>query len=52
MGPPAPALPVLVLISADPRDLPPGVTVHHVPAELSWDGLLEEIFASDPVVAW
>jgi len=31
---------------------PAGVTARRVPAELSWDALLEAIFEADQVVAW
>ncbi|HET7341659.1 MAG TPA: hypothetical protein VFL90_09365 [Methylomirabilota bacterium] len=31
---------------------PAGVTVRRVPGELSWDGLLEEIFQADQVITW
>jgi hypothetical protein len=31
---------------------PPGVPARRVPDELSWDGLLEEIFEADHVIAW
>jgi len=32
--------------------VPAGVQVQRVPEELSWDGLLEQIFASDQVITW
>ena len=32
--------------------LPVGVRVQRVPDELSWDTLLEQIFAADQVVTW
>lgn len=32
--------------------LPPGVGVHRVPEEWSYDDLLERIFAADRVVTW
>jgi len=32
--------------------LPAGVRVQRVPDELSWDTLLEQIFAADQVVTW
>jgi len=32
--------------------LPAGVRVQRVPDELSWDALLEQIFAADQVVTW
>lgn len=31
---------------------PPGVPARRIPDELSWDGLLEEIFEADQVIAW
>ena len=31
---------------------PAGVRAHRVPDELSWQELLEQIFAADQVVAW
>jgi hypothetical protein len=31
---------------------PPGVPARRVPDELSWEGLLEEIFEADQVIAW
>jgi len=43
---------VAVLHGAPPPALPPGVAVHHVPADLSYDALLELIFASDQVTTW
>jgi hypothetical protein len=32
--------------------LPPGLTVHRVPAELTWDQLLDLIFAADQTFSW
>jgi len=32
--------------------VPPGIPARRVPEELSWDGLLEEIFEADQVIAW
>jgi hypothetical protein len=32
--------------------LPPGVTLHRVPEDVSYDGLLELIFAADHVITW
>jgi hypothetical protein len=37
--------------AAEPA-LPDGVAVHHVPADWSYDRLLEQIFAADRVVTW
>ena len=31
---------------------PPGIPARRVPEELSWEGLLEEIFEADQVIAW
>jgi len=31
---------------------PPGIPARRVPDELSWEGLLEEIFEADQVIAW
>ena len=46
---------VLVALLADGAlDPPPpaAVVVHRVPAEWSYEGLLEQIFAADRVVTW
>ena len=43
---------VALLPGAAAPDLPPGVTVHRVPADLTYDGLLELIFDSDQVITW
>lgn len=43
---------VALLDAAGTGALPPGVTARRVPAELTWDELLELIFASDRVIAW
>ena len=32
--------------------LPPGVTAHRVPAELSYDQLLDLVFSVDQVISW
>ena len=32
--------------------LPPGVTTHRVPADLSYDQLLDLVFAADQVISW
>jgi hypothetical protein len=43
----------VVLLPGTPAPpLPPGVALHHVPAELSWEALLECIFAADQVITW
>jgi len=31
---------------------PAGVTARRVPGDLTWEGLLEQIFEADQVVAW
>lgn len=43
---------VALLGDAAAPALPTGVTVHRVPAELSYERLVEMIFASDHVVTW
>ena len=45
------AVALLVEAPVDPP-LPDGVTVHRVPADWSYDRLLEQIFAADRVVTW
>lgn len=42
---------VAVIGSAEPP-LPPGLTVHRIPGERSWDQLLDLIFASDQTYSW
>jgi hypothetical protein len=43
----------VVLLPGTPAPvLPAGVALHHVPAELSWETLLEHIFAADDVITW
>ena len=42
---------VVLLPGAEMRP-PAGVTTRRVPADLSWDRLLEAIFESDQVIAW
>jgi hypothetical protein len=32
--------------------LPPGVTAFRVPGDMSWDALLDVIFAADQVLSW
>jgi hypothetical protein len=32
--------------------LPPGVTAHRVPADLSYDQLLDLVFSVDQVISW
>ena len=43
---------VALLGEAGPPALPAGVSVHRVPADLSYDALLDAIYAADRVVAW
>jgi hypothetical protein len=43
---------VAVLPGAGAAALPPGVTVRRVSSDLSYEELLELIFASDQVITW
>ena len=43
---------VAVLGNATPPPLPAEVTVHRIPGELSYDALVELIFAADSVITW
>jgi hypothetical protein len=43
---------VALLPGPAPPTLPSGVPLHRVPAELSWEGLLERIFEADQVITW
>lgn len=43
---------VALLPGAAAADLPPGVTVRRVSSDLSYDELLDLIFASDQVITW
>lgn len=43
---------VALVGGAAPPPLPPGVTVHRVPEDVSYERLLELIFAADHVVTW
>jgi hypothetical protein len=43
---------VAVLHAAPVPALPEGVQVHRVPAELSYEDLLETIFRADQVITW
>ena len=43
---------VALLHGAPSPKLPPGVQVHRVPEDLSYDQLLDLIFESDRVTAW
>jgi len=42
----------VALVGLVSPDLPPGVTVHRVPAELSYDQLLDLVFSVDQVISW
>ena len=43
----------VALLGATPAPaLPAGVTIHHVPADTSYERLLELIFEADSVVTW
>ena len=42
----------LALLPGATATPPPGVPARRVPDELSWEGLLEEIFEADQVIAW
>ena len=44
----------VALLAEPPVDppLPGGVTVHRVPADWTYDRLLEQIFAADRVITW
>jgi hypothetical protein len=42
----------VAVVGRDAVILPPGLTVHRVPAELPWDQLLELIFAADQTFTW
>ena len=42
----------VALLPGAAADLPPGVTVRRISSDLSYDELLELIFAADQVVAW
>jgi hypothetical protein len=43
---------VAMLPGAPELELPADVAVSRVPAQLSWDALLERIFEADQVIAW
>lgn len=43
---------VALLPGAEPPALPPGVRLHRVTQDLSWDQLLDLVFASDTVITW
>jgi len=46
------AVTVVVLDAAEAPSLPPGVAVHRVPGEWSYERLLEAVFEADQVVTW
>jgi hypothetical protein len=46
------AVSVALLPGGDGAALPAGVTARRVPGDLTWEALLEEIFAADQVIAW
>jgi len=43
---------VALLHGASLSTLPARVRIQRVPEELSWDALLEQIFAADQVITW
>jgi hypothetical protein len=43
---------VAMLPGAPDVELPEGVSVTRVPADLSWEALLERIFGADQVITW
>jgi hypothetical protein len=43
---------VALLHHAPAPKLPDGVRVHRVPADLTYEGLLELVFAADHVITW
>jgi hypothetical protein len=43
---------VVVLPGGSAPPLPAGVAVRHAPDDLSWEALLDEIFAADHVLTW
>jgi len=43
---------VALMAGASAPALPPGVTLHRVPGDTSYDRLLEMIFEADRVVSW
>jgi hypothetical protein len=46
------AITVVLLSGAEAPDVPAGVNVHRVPAEWSYERLLEAVFAADHVATW
>jgi hypothetical protein len=45
------AVTVALMGNAAPA-LPPGMTAYRVPAECSWDQLLDLVFSADQVISW
>ena len=43
---------VALLQGAVPGPLPDGTRTRRVPDDLSWEALLEEVFAADHVITW
>jgi hypothetical protein len=43
---------IVLLAGAPDLPAPAGVTRRRAPQELSWEALLEQIFAADQVIAW
>jgi hypothetical protein len=43
---------VVGLPGAGDLELPEGITVIRVPADLTWEALLEHIFEADQVITW
>jgi len=43
---------VAILPGAPDVELPAGVEVSRVPADLTWEALLERIFEADQVITW
>jgi hypothetical protein len=42
----------VAVVGPELPSLPPGVTAHRVPAELSYDQLLDLVFSADQVISW
>jgi hypothetical protein len=42
----------VAVVGGDAPLLPPGVTVHRVPGDLSWEQLLDLVFATDQTLSW
>jgi hypothetical protein len=43
---------VALLPGGSAPPLPSGIALHRVPADLSWEALLERIFEADQVITW